>query len=115
MATHAISTETLPSYNPATGEISENIRKTLPEEVEAVMRLARLAQEQWRKTSIAQRCALLDKLRAAILAARNELADIVVRESGKPRVEALFADIFVSLDTAAYYARNLPELLQPVR
>ncbi len=50
-----------------------------------------------------------------MLAARNELAAIVVRESGKPRVEALFSDVFVSLDTAAYYAANLQKLLAPER
>lgn len=47
------------------------------------------------------------------MASRNEFADAVVRESGKPRIEALFADIFVALDTAAYFSRNGERLLQP--
>jgi acyl-CoA reductase-like NAD-dependent aldehyde dehydrogenase len=115
MATQAISAETLPSYNPATGEISETIPKTRPEEIGAIVARARIAQEKWRGTSIADRCVLFDRLRKAILAARNELADTVVRESGKPRVEALFADVFVSLDTAAYSTRTLPKLLRPER
>lgn len=36
-------------------------------------------------------------------------------ESGKPRVEALFADVFVALDTAEYYARNAERLLRAER
>ena len=34
---------------------------------------------------------------------------------GKPRAEALFSDIFVSLDTAAYFAANAEKMLQPER
>ena len=47
------------------------------------------------------------------MASRDALADTVVAESGKPRVEALFADLFVSLDTAEYFAKNGPSLLWP--
>ena len=50
-----------------------------------------------------------------ILDARDTLTDAVVRESGKPRVEAKFADVFVALDTADYFAKHGPVLLQPER
>src|SRR5262245_15088479 len=99
MATQAISVDTLPSYNPATGEIVENIPRTQPQELPVILARARTAQEKWRETSIADRCALLNRLKQTMLAARNELAAMVVRESGKPHVEALFSDVFVSLDT----------------
>lgn len=52
-------------------------------------------------------------LRNKILEARDHLTDAVVRESGKPRVEAKFADLFVSLDTADYYAKHGAKLLAP--
>jgi len=115
MATQAISVDTLPSYNPATGEVVENISATHPEDLPAILASAKAAQEKWRETAIVDRCALLDRLRQIMLAARNDLAAIVVRESGKPHVEALFSDVFVSLDTAAYYAKNLPKLLRTER
>src|SRR5690348_5667925 len=115
MATHAISVETLPSYNPATGEAVEEIARTHPEEVPSIVARAKSAQEKWRETSIADRCALLSRLKQTMLAARNDLAAIIVRESGKPHVEALFSDVFVSLDTAAYYSANLAKLLAPER
>jgi succinate-semialdehyde dehydrogenase/glutarate-semialdehyde dehydrogenase len=38
-----------------------------------------------------------------------------VRESGKPRVEALFADIFVALDSAEYWAKNATSVLRTQR
>jgi acyl-CoA reductase-like NAD-dependent aldehyde dehydrogenase len=111
MATQAISVDTLPSYNPATGQVVEEISRTQPDEIPAIIARARTAQEKWRETSIASRCALLTRLQQEMLSARNDLAAFVVRESGKPHVEALFSDVFVSLDTAAYYASNLPKFL----
>jgi succinate-semialdehyde dehydrogenase/glutarate-semialdehyde dehydrogenase len=47
------------------------------------------------------------------MASRDALADAIVAESGKPRVEALFADIFVAVDTAEYISRNAERLLWP--
>jgi succinate-semialdehyde dehydrogenase/glutarate-semialdehyde dehydrogenase len=115
MASQAISSDTIGSYNPATDEVVENVQKTHPEELAGILAEARIAQEKWRTTSISDRCVLFRRLCEKMLAARDELADIVVRESGKPRVEAIFSDVFVSLDTAAYYANRLPKLLQPER
>lgn len=115
MATQAILADTLPSYNPATGDVVESIAKTHPEELFTILAAALSAQEKWRTTEVSERRTLLKRLKDRILASRGELADIVVRESGKPRVEALFSDVFVSLDTAAYYAKNLPKLLKSER
>jgi succinate-semialdehyde dehydrogenase/glutarate-semialdehyde dehydrogenase len=49
------------------------------------------------------------------MASRKELADAVVRESGKPRVEALFADIFVALDSAEYWSKNAARALHTLQ
>ncbi len=54
-------------------------------------------------------------MRQRILETRAALAGVVVRESGKPRVEALFADIFVALDCAVYFAENTNRILRPRR
>ena len=115
MAIQAISVDTLPSCNPATGEVSEQIPRTPPEAVSAIVMQARAAQENWRQSSIDQRRALLARLKKTLLESRNDLAAVVVRESGKPHVEAMFSDVFVSLDTAAYYEANLAKMLQPER
>jgi acyl-CoA reductase-like NAD-dependent aldehyde dehydrogenase len=64
---------------------------------------------------MAARCAHLKALRDRIMASRAELADAVVRESGKPRVEALFADIFVAVDSADYFAANAARILRSQR
>jgi acyl-CoA reductase-like NAD-dependent aldehyde dehydrogenase len=113
MVATAIPIDTIPSINPATGEVLGHFEKTLPSAMPRMMASARAAQSLWAKKSIDERCAQLRQLQATMMELRGELADAVVRESGKPRVEALFADVFVALDTAAYFAKNAAQLLQP--
>src|SRR5438046_8861347 len=98
MATTAIPIDTLPSINPATGEVLAHFERTPASSLPEIVAQARVAQSAWAKLPIRDRCAKLRGLGERIMASRNELADAVVRESGKPRVEDLFADIFVCLD-----------------
>src|SRR5215472_16324853 len=106
MAATAIPIDTVPSINPATGEALAYVEKTPAALLPEIVRRARAAQLNWAKRSIGERCTSLSDLRALMMARRNELADTVVLESGKPRVEALFADVFVALDSAEYWSKN---------
>src|SRR5712671_3014636 len=115
MAATAISVDTLPSINPATGEALGYFEKTPPTALPQIVARARAAQARWALLSVRERCARLRDLRDCIMSSRDALADAVVDESGKPRVEALFADIFVGVDTSAYFAKNAHRLLSPER
>src|SRR6266436_9231364 len=113
MAATAAPFDSILSINPATGEIVTQFPRTHPSSLPAIIAQARSAQNAWAKLPIVGRCARLNVLRQRMLASRDVLADAVVRESGKPRVEALFADIFVALDTAAYFSKHAARLLSP--
>jgi len=115
MAATAIPIDTLPSINPATGEVLAHFERTPVSLVPGIVSRARLAQGAWAKLPVHYRSAKLRGLRERMMASRNELADAVVRESGKPRVEALFADIFVALDSAEYWSRNAASVLRTQR
>jgi len=115
MAATAIPIDTLPSINPATGAVLAHFERTPASSLPAIISQARAAQRGWAKLAIRDRCAKLRELREQIMASRNELADAVVRESGKPRVEALFADIFVALDSAEYWSRHATSALRTRR
>src|SRR5438445_2221640 len=115
MAATAISVDTLPSINPATGEALGYFEKTPSAVLPDLVARARAAQSAWVRFPIGARCERLRNLRDCIMSRRDQLADAVVAESGKPRVEALFADIFVAVDTAAYFAKNGQRMLQPER
>ena len=115
MAATAIPIDTLPSINPATGEVLAHFERTLASWLPEIVSRGRVAQSAWARLPIRDRCAKLRGLREQIMASRSELADAVVRESGKPRVEALFADIFVALDSAEYWSKNAASALRTRR
>jgi succinate-semialdehyde dehydrogenase/glutarate-semialdehyde dehydrogenase len=115
MAATAIPIDTLPSVDPATGEVLAHFERTSASRIPEIVSRARVAQSAWAKLSIHDRCAKLRGLRERILASRNELADAVVCESGKPRAEALFADIFVALDSAEYWSNATASALRTKR
>jgi len=115
MAATAIPIDALPSINPATGEVVAHFQRTPASLLPEIVSRARVAQGVWAKLPIRDRCAKLRGLRERIMDSRHELADAVVRESGKPRVEALFADIFVALDSAEYWSRNAAPSLRTRR
>src|SRR5690349_4404833 len=110
MAATAVSADPLPSINPATGETLGHFEKTSPALLPEIVARARATGCEWSRLPLRERCARLGVLRERIFSSRDALADAVVAESGKPRAEALFADIFVALDTAEYFARNTERL-----
>lgn len=105
--------DTLPSIDPATGAVLGSYERTSPLAVPQLLAKAREAQKAWAKRSVAERCAQIGVLKTKIFEARELLTDAVVRESGKPRTEAKFADIFVSLDSADYFTKHGESLLKP--
>src|SRR5256884_392134 len=115
MAATAIPIDTLPSINPATGEVLAHFERTPASSLPEIVAQARVAQSAWAKLAIRDRCAKLRGLRERIMASRNELADAFGQESGRPRVEALFADFFVALVSAEYWSRTAARALRPRR
>jgi acyl-CoA reductase-like NAD-dependent aldehyde dehydrogenase len=114
MAT-ALTVETLASIDPATGLVTAEFERTAVLAVPQLMAQARTAQVEWARLSVEKRCERIAVLKTKILEAVEVLTDAVVRESGKPRVEAKFADVFVALDTAGYFAKQGPGLLREER
>jgi acyl-CoA reductase-like NAD-dependent aldehyde dehydrogenase len=112
MAATAVSVDTLPSINPATGEVVGQFKTTPTSLLPEIVARARATQVSWAKVPIRQRCAQLRVFRDQVMSSRDALAEGVVRETGKPRAEALFADIFVALSTAQYFSDNGERLLQ---
>ena len=96
MVATALTLETLPSIDPATGQIRASFERTPVLQVPQLMVRARRAQVEWAKVPLHERCARIGVLKTKIFAAGDALTDAVVAESGKPRVEAKFADVFVA-------------------
>ncbi len=103
------------SVDPATGEVIGRFVATPASELPRLLGRARQAQRDWAKQPLGERCARVARLRDTLFARRGEIAESVTRENGKPRVEALFSEVLLALDSADYYARQTPYLLQRQR
>jgi succinate-semialdehyde dehydrogenase/glutarate-semialdehyde dehydrogenase len=101
------------SYAPATGELLGEVPIASKEEVTAVVARARRAQAAWAVLPIEERCERLLRFRDAIAERATEIVDLLARECGKPKQEALVHEVITTLDMATYYAKNAPRILAP--
>jgi acyl-CoA reductase-like NAD-dependent aldehyde dehydrogenase len=108
-------TNYIESIDPATNEVFARFEATHPSALPEIFELARKAQQSWSARPLVDRCAMLRRLRDAIYARREEIAEVISRETGKPRVEAIFAEILLALDTTDFLARQAPRWLRPER
>src|SRR5208282_5219800 len=103
------------SINPATGDVTSRVEATPISALPDIFERARAAQPAWADRSLRERGQMLRKLRDVIFETREEIIEVVTRESGKPRVEAIFAELLLALDTADFLARRAPSWLRPER
>ncbi|MBC8031930.1 MAG: aldehyde dehydrogenase family protein [Pyrinomonadaceae bacterium] len=118
-----MSTQTLPlqttrlseivSYDPGTGEEIGRAPLSSPEEVRQAVARAREAQPAWARLSYRERGRVVLKARKLMLAARDEVALLVSKETGKPLAEALSMEVVPTLDTMHYFAHASEALLRP--
>src|SRR5256885_16845728 len=75
--------KTLPVFNPATGEVIDQVPLSGPEEVDAAVRAAQHAYRSWSKTPVMERVRLMFRYKALLEDHFEELAAIVTRHHGK--------------------------------
>jgi succinate-semialdehyde dehydrogenase/glutarate-semialdehyde dehydrogenase len=109
------SAQTIPVRNPATGEPLGEVPIQGADEVRAAVRRARMAQAAWGALPIDERCKRVRRLRDQFVRRADELADLLVRECGKTRNEALAMEVMVVADLATYFCKHAPKILAPER
>ncbi len=94
----------LDNINPATGELISKVEIALEPEVEAAISSAQHGFQRWSQFSGAERGRVLNTA-VRILRARNrELAELEVRDNGKPIQEAEAVDVASGADCLEYFA-----------
>jgi succinate-semialdehyde dehydrogenase/glutarate-semialdehyde dehydrogenase len=101
------------SYAPATGELLGEAPDMSAEDVRAVVARAQKAQEAWGALPIEERCERVLRFRDALVEREAEVVDLIARECGKPRHEALLHELMVVADLATYLAKVAPRVLAP--
>jgi succinate-semialdehyde dehydrogenase/glutarate-semialdehyde dehydrogenase len=105
-------TTTLKSWEPATGELLGEVPVTSREDVVKTIARAKKAQAAWAVLPIADRSKRLMRFRDALVDRAEEIVDVVTRECGKPRTDAL-TEVMIGVDQLTYYCTNAAKILAP--
>ena len=84
----AKSGETFPVENPATEETFAEVPRSGPEDIDFAVSAAKDAFDGWRLTDAGTRRSILRKIAAKSREHRDEIANLITQECGKPYVEA---------------------------
>src|SRR5919108_342003 len=78
----------LESYNPATGDLIGSVPTVTPEQVQGIVDDVAEVQPFWAQLSLAERAAYLRRAAQMLLDHSDEIAALLTREQGKPRLES---------------------------
>ena len=85
------------------------------ESIENSLHRAQAAQREWAGRALSERLRPIAKFRARLAAEPKTLAEIVAKEIGKTRYEAIGAEVLPVAEMCAFLARRAPRLLAPRR
>jgi succinate-semialdehyde dehydrogenase/glutarate-semialdehyde dehydrogenase len=98
--------------NPATGETVKTFPTITDAELDAAIAAADAAHRGWSKsTTVEQRAALIARVAELHTERRQELAELIVREMGKPIAQSL-GEVDFAVAIYQYYADNAAEFLK---
>ena len=83
------------------------------DEVEAAVERAREAQKKWGALSIDERQEHLWRLLDQFVERQDEIIDAVMRETGKPRAEAIAMEVYAPCDAIGFYTKRAKKFLAP--
>ncbi|HEX2677060.1 MAG TPA: aldehyde dehydrogenase family protein, partial [Polyangiales bacterium] len=101
------------SVNPATLEEASRIPNTDLARMPEIFAKARTAQKVWSQLPFEVRARHVLKMRDYVVAHAEELADVVSRENGKLRTDALVTEVIPCALAAQWYAKNAKKALAP--
>lgn len=103
---------TIKSFNPATKELLGELPVFGKGHVTQTVGFARRAFEDWQLLDYAARGKKIAKLRKVISDSADELAELISKEVGKPKVEVYGSELLGVLDTCTWLCQQTEEMLK---
>lgn len=100
------------AVNPSTGVKITEVEGSSLKQVPEMMERARKAFEHWRKRTVAERLPWIRALRLAIVEELDECIDVISKDTGKPKTEALTSDLLATLDALKHIEQRAERALQ---
>ncbi|MFN3407333.1 MAG: aldehyde dehydrogenase family protein, partial [Caldimicrobium sp.] len=99
--------------NPNTKEVIGEISTTGVDEIPVLVEKAKEAQLKWKNYKLEDRLNFLKKVKKLIYSHREEFAQIISQENGKPIFESYSTEIIPTLNIIDYYLKNSKIFLKP--
>ena len=101
----------LDSFNPATGELVGSVPTITPDQVQSIVDDVAGVQPFWAQLSLADRGRYLRRAAHVLLDHSDEIAELISREQGKPRLESYTMELLPTIDALHWCAANGPRIL----
>jgi succinate-semialdehyde dehydrogenase/glutarate-semialdehyde dehydrogenase len=99
--------------SPATDEVIGMVTIANTSEVAATVQRARVAQREWASRSLAERCSVLVSVKNVIIDRTDEICDLLSKEQGKPKIEAMVHEVINLVDLIHYFTNEASRILSP--
>jgi acyl-CoA reductase-like NAD-dependent aldehyde dehydrogenase len=100
------------SVNPATGKVIGHTPVNTVEYLERAVALAKIAQHEWIKLSFNERANHLFRIRDYIVENTDQIAEIISKDNGKTKMDALSTEVLPIAMAITYYAKNAGKILK---
>jgi acyl-CoA reductase-like NAD-dependent aldehyde dehydrogenase len=101
----------LDSFSPTTGELVGSVPTITPDQVQAVVDDVARVQPFWAQLSPPDRARYLRRAAQVLLDHSDEIAELISREQGKPRLESYTMELLPTIDALHWCADNGPRIL----
>ncbi len=99
-------------FAPSTLEPLGEMEVATADDVRAAVERARKAQAEWAAKSFEERGRYLLRARDLLVERADAIADVICRDTGKPRLEAMTNEILAACDSLTFYAKRAKRLLR---
>ena len=101
----------LDSFSPATGEFVGSVPTITPDQVQSIVDDVARVQPLWAQLSLVDRARYLRRAAQVLLDSSDEIAELISREQGKPRLESYTMELLPTIDALHWCADNGPRIL----
>ncbi len=102
----------LKSINPSNCQVIGSVESSTIEDVEEAFKKAEESFNFWRKMPIEDRIVHVKKVGEIIYDERDEIAELITEETGKPIMESYSSEIISSLDAISFYCKKSKKFLK---
>ena len=98
--------------NPATGDILGYSALNTTDELKSIIDNARISQRPWARVPVKRRADYMFRVRDYIVQHAEEISEVISKDNGKTRVDALSSDVLPAVMGVDYYAKRAKNFLK---